>query len=43
VGIATLLDGFEQAFVRWQKVEHAPDEPTRTFIPLFEVLEWAAR
>jgi hypothetical protein len=42
VTVATLFEGFEQAFVRWQGVEQAPQEPARTFIPLFEVLEWAA-
>ena len=42
VGIATLFDGFEQAFARWQDVERASQELDRTFIPLFEVLEWTA-
>jgi hypothetical protein len=42
VGIATLFDGFEQAFARWREVERAPHQLDRTFIPLFEVLEWTA-
>jgi hypothetical protein len=42
VTVTTLFDGFEQAFLRWQSVEQAPQDPVRTFIPLFEVLEWAA-
>lgn len=42
VDVATLFAGFEQAFFRWQSVQHAPQQPTQTFIPLFEVLEWAA-
>ena len=42
VAVETLLDGFEQAFARWQAVERAPQDPAQTFIPLFEVLEWAA-
>jgi hypothetical protein len=42
VTVATLFEGFEQAFARWQRVEHAPQDPAQTFIPLFEALEWAA-
>jgi hypothetical protein len=42
VDIATLFDGFEQAFARWQEVERATHDPLHTFIPLFEVLEWTA-
>ena len=42
VGVATLFDGFEQAFARWQEVERAPQGLDRTFIALFEVLEWTA-
>jgi hypothetical protein len=42
VRVTTLFEGFDQAFGRWQLVEHAPQDPARTFIPLFEVLEWAA-
>jgi hypothetical protein len=42
VSVATLFDGFEQAFARWQKVERAPQDLARTFIPLYEVLEWTA-
>jgi hypothetical protein len=42
VSIPTLFDGFEQAFARWQMVERAPQDLDRTFIALFEVLEWTA-
>jgi hypothetical protein len=42
VGVATLFDGFKQAFARWQVVERASHDPAGTFIPLFEVLEWTA-
>ena len=42
VGMETLYAGFEQAFARWQKVEKATIEPTRTFVPLFEVLQWSS-
>jgi hypothetical protein len=42
VGVATLFDGFEQAFARWQEVERATHDPLQTFVPLFEVLEWTA-
>jgi hypothetical protein len=41
VTVTTLFEGFEQAFVRWQGVEQAPQEPAQTFFPLFELLEWA--
>lgn len=40
VGTATLFGGFEQAFARLQEVERGSQDPARTFIPLFEVLEW---
>ena len=40
VSVATLFDGFEQAFARWRAVERASAEPGETFMPLFEVLEW---
>jgi hypothetical protein len=40
-GVATLFDGFELVFARWQAVER-PQDLARTFVPLFEVLEWTA-
>ena len=42
VTLDVLYEGFEQAFERWQVVQYAPADPLKTFIPLFEVLEWAA-
>ncbi len=40
--VPTMFDGFDAALARWRSVEQAPGEPTETFAPLMEVLEWAA-
>lgn len=42
VTVRTLFNGFDQAYARWQVVEYAPYDAAAAFIPLFEVLEWAA-